>query len=263
MAYLAGMLAEDGYAVRSWRLTGAPNAVGPGDALAAERIVLPVPLQKGGKLNGTELPLGELWPRLSAAQRVYAGAVPAAAREQAGLLGLRVVDYCDDEALAVKNAVPTAEGAIALAMEHLSVTLHGAPCLVVGFGRIGKLLARGLAALGAQVSVSARRDADLAWIDALGFRALHTERLAGTLGVFRVIFNTVPHPVLPDALLAELRRGCVLIELASRSGVDAEAARARGLDYVPAGGLPGKTAPETAAQALKEALYRIWKDEKK
>lgn len=262
MAHLARLLAADGCAVRSWCLPGAPNEGTPGEALSAERVVLPVPLQREGKLNGTKLPLGELWLRFQPEQRIYAGAVSAQAREQAAQLGLRVTDYYTDEALAVKNAAATAEGALAVAMERMSVTLHGAPCLVVGFGRIGKLLARDLAALGALVSVSARRDDDLAWIDALGYRALRTERLAGRLGTFRAVFNTVPHRVLNKELLAELRGDCVLIELASRDGIDADAARARGLDCVKASGLPGKVAPETAALALRQTLYRIWEDEK-
>ena len=262
MARLARMMADDGYAVRSWCLADAPGETKPSDAAAADRVVLPVPLAKDGKLNGTTLPLGELWPRLDPTRPVYAGAVPAEARAQAEMLGLRLIDYFEDEALAVKNAVPTAEGALAAAMERLSVTLHGAPCLVVGFGRIGKLLARDLAALGAKVSVSARSAGDRAWLDAFGYESLHTDRLGGRLGDFRVVFNTVPHMVLCDALLGELRPDCVLIELASQSGIDAEAAAARGLDYIKAGGLPGKAAPETAALAIKETLYRIWEDEK-
>ena len=261
MAYLARMLADDGYEVRSWCLDGAPNEGTPTEAMAAERIVLPVPLQREGKLNGTKLPMGELWPRLNASQRIYAGAVSAEDRERAELMGLSVVDYFTDEALAVKNAVPTAEGALAAAMEHLSVTLHGSPCLVVGFGRIGKLLACDLAGLGARVSVSARRFDDFAWIDAFGDRALHTERLTGKLGGFRAVFNTVPHMVLGDALLSELRPDCVLIELASQPGIDAAAAQARKLHYVKAAGLPGKVAPETAASAIRDTLYKMWKEE--
>lgn len=260
MAYLARMLAEDGFEVKTWSIEGMEECK-PSEALAAERVVLPVPLQKDGRLNGTRLPLGELWQKLDGAQHVYAGAVSAEARAQAERLGLRLTDYYADEALAVKNAVPTAEGALAAAMERMSVTLHGAPCLVVGFGRVGKLLARDLDALGAEVSVSARRFDDFAWIDALGYHALHTRRLAGKLGAFRAVFNTVPDMVLTDPLLAELRRDCVLVELASRPGIDADAARSRNLAYVSAGGLPGKTAPETAALALRETLYRIWEEE--
>lgn len=261
MAFLARQLAEDGYEVRAWGIAAAPEERRPGEALAAERIVLPVPLQRGGRLNGTHLPLGKLWPRLRPDQRIYAGGVSAAVREQAEGLGLRLTDYYADEALAVRNAVPTAEGAIAAAMERMSVTLHGAPCLVIGIGRIGKLLARDLAALGARVSVSARRVDDLAWIGALGYRALHTRRLDGELGELRAVFNTVPDPVLTAPLLAQLRRDCVLVELASREGIDARSAHRAGLDYVKAGGLPGVAAPETAALALRDTLYRIWEEE--
>ena len=260
MACLARLLSEDGWAVRAWGLALVEECR-PAEALSAERVVLPVPLERDGRLNGTRLPLGELWQKFRAGQRVYAGAVGAGAREQAEALGLRLTDYYADEALAVKNAVPTAEGAIAAAMARMRVTVHGAPCLVVGFGRIGKILARDLAALGATVSVSARRFDDLAWIDALGFRALHTRRLAGKLGAFRAVFNTVPDMVLTDALLHELRRDCVLVELASRAGIDADAAREQRLDYVKAGGLPGVVAPETAALALRGTLYRIWEEE--
>lgn len=261
MAYLARSLKEDGYEVKTWSLTGMPDADRPGEVTAADRIVLPVPLCRDGRLHGTSLPLGELWPRLRAEATVYAGAVPAEERTRAEALGLHIVDYFADEALTVKNAVPTAEGALAAAMEHMNVTINGAPCLVVGFGRIGKVLAHDLAALGAKVSVSARKDGDLAWIDTLGYAPLHTERLAGRLGEFRAVFNTVPHMVLDTALLRELRRDCVLIELASQSGIDAKAAKALELDYIKASGLPGKVAPETAALAIKETLYRIWRDE--
>ena len=261
MAYLARLLDRDGYEVRSWRLADAPGATELARAVDAERIVLPVPLQKDGMLNGTHLPMAELWPKLRAGSRVYAGAVPAQERAEAEALDLRVTDYFDDEALAVANAVPTAEGAIAAAMERLRVTLHGNACLVIGFGRVGKLLAHDLAALGARVSVSARRADDLAWIEALGYAPLDTRCLTGSLRSFRAVFNTVPHPVLDDALLRELRADCVLVELASQPGIDAHAARAQRLECVKAGGLPGRVAPETAARAIRETLYRLWEDE--
>ena len=80
MACLARLLAEDGYAVCSWCLAGAPNEGAPSEAMAAERVVLPVPLQKDGKLTGAGEPLEELWRRLSPSQRIYAGAVGKTAR---------------------------------------------------------------------------------------------------------------------------------------------------------------------------------------
>ena len=165
------------------------------------------------------------------------------------------------EELSVRNAIPTAEGAIEAAMKHTSVTLHGTPCLVLGFGRIGKVLAHDLSALGAKVSVSARKRSDLAWIDAFGYAPLHTNRLSGTLGEFRVVFNTVPHQVLDETLLAELPPDCLLIELASASGFDMDAVETLRLSYLKAGGLPGRVAPETAARAIKKTLCRLIKEE--
>lgn len=261
MKRLVRLLRRDGYEVSVW-----PEEDGAGEeSLArigeADRVVLPVPLEANGRLNGTELPLRELWPRLRAGQRVYAGAVSDAAQVEAAASGVTLTDCLRREELAVKNAVPTAEGAIAAAMERLSVTLHGAPCLVLGFGRIGKLLAKDLSALGARVSVSARRAADLAWIDAFGYGALHTHRLHGRVGEFRVIFNTVPQRVMDAALLSELRPDCLLVELASRDGFDREAVEAGNIEYVKASGLPGKCAPETAAEAICETLKQIWEED--
>ena len=92
------------------------------------------------------------------------------------------------------KAVPTAEGALQVAMEHLPVTLRGAQCLVLGYGRIGKLLSHRLQGLEARVTVAARKYADLAWAEAYGLRALPINRLSGALGGMQVIFNTVPLP---------------------------------------------------------------------
>ena len=257
MSLLSHSLMEDGYAVRTWALADGAEPSALCDAVKAEVIILPTPLAKDGALNGTDLTLQELWRLLRPTQQIFAGAVRAEDKEAARSRGLTLTDYFSREELSVRNAVPTAEGAIETAMRHLSVTLHTAPCLVIGFGRIGKLLAHDLRALGAQVTVSARRLSDLAWIDAFGYAGEHTNRLAGKLGGFRVIFNTVPQQVVEEALLRELRPDCLLIELASVSGFDLAAVEKLHLNYVRAAGLPGKVAPETAARAMKETLCKL------
>ena len=187
-SYLARMLAADGLSVHTWGVVGAPDEKTLDEAASAERILLPAPLtRRDGQLNSERpLALDALWPRLRPNQRIYAGAVREKERSAAAVCGLTLNDYFSREALTVKNAVPTAEGALQLALERTSVTLHGAPCLVIGFGRIGKLLAHDLKALGAQVSVSARRLEDLAWIDAFGYRPLRTNRLAGGIFMRRI-----------------------------------------------------------------------------
>ena len=116
------------------------------------------------------------------------------------------------------NAVPTAEGALQIAMEELPITLHGCRALVIGYGRLGKLLAHRLSALGAKVSVSARKWADLAWAEAFNYGVEQTDRLDGWLCGYDLVINTVPARVLDGGRLADLKPGCLVIDLASKPG---------------------------------------------
>jgi len=155
------------------------------------------------------------------------------------------------------NAVPTAEGAIQIALEQMPVTLWGANCLLLGCGRIAKLLAQRLQGLGAQVCIAARKYGDRAWAEASGWQALPIDQLNGRLRDVQVVFNTVPSLILERSLLAQLPKDCLCIDLASRPGLDFEAARELGLHCVWARGLPGKVAPVTAAAAIRNTLYHI------
>ena len=98
------------------------------------------------------------------------------------LKGARLYDYAARDDFAVLNAVPTAEGAIACAMSAYEGTIAGSSCLVTGYGRIGKVLARLLKAVGSRVTVSARRGSDKAYIRALGYRFVNTEELREVRG---------------------------------------------------------------------------------
>ena len=118
---------------------------------------------------------------LSPGQMLCGGRVDPVTAALAAERGLTIRDYFAREELAVANAVPTAEGAVQIAMEQLPITIHGARVLVVGFGRVGRALAQRLAALGAKVTVAARRYESLAWAQASGYGAEQTGQLAGWL----------------------------------------------------------------------------------
>ncbi len=182
--------------------------------------------------------------------------------------GIRCIDYFESEVLQLKNALPSAEGAVSVAMQNLPITLDGCETVVIGYGRIGELLARKLNALGAFVTVFARRDEALTRAELAGCR---TVKLACQSGVStleaiaptaRVVFNTVPEWVLTRRVLDRISRRCLLIDLASApGGIDLAAARELGLQTVWATALPGKYAPESAgiylAQAVEAALAGI------
>ena len=145
-----------------------------------------------------------------------------------------------------------------IAMEELPVTLHGARVLVLGFGRLGKLAAHRFAALGAKVTVAARKWADLAWAEAYGYAAEHIERLDGFLCGYDLVVNTVPVKVLTAGRLADLRPGCLVIDLASKpGGVDLDAAAQLGVRVIWALSLPGKVAPVTSGKIIRDTIYHI------
>lgn len=147
-------------------------------------------------------------------------------------------------------------------MEQTQHTIQDADCLVIGNGRIGSLLAQKLRALDAHVTVSARSARDFAKIAAAGLPSLDTCRLAGLLGGFDLIFNTVPAPVLGAAELAGLTSPCVVIDLASLpGGIAPDAAPPEGCRLLHALSLPGKVAPLSAARAIHNTVLTMLHEE--
>ena len=262
--HLARLLAEDGWSVSTWGLDlgGGADSVPLHKALGSEVVILPLPVSKGGKLylplTDSVLETEELWPRLHADQLLLGGMTGPLSRKLYLGHGLTLLDYYQREEVQILNAVPTAEGAIQRAMEITETTMRSAKCLVIGYGRIGKVLAHRLQAMGAEVTVAARKYSDLAWIDAFGFSGLLTGDLAGHLGSFTLIFNTVPSLVLDAPLLAEISPECALLELASApGGIDRTAAEKLARRVIDAPGLPGIVAPRTAAAAIRQGIYHI------
>lgn len=262
-AELSRLLEADGHDVRTYGLEGwkAAGAAALEQAAEAEIVVLPLPLCRGdGVLNCGEAPLptAELFRRLRPGQTVLAGQVKPAQKREAAEAGVELSDYFLQEELTVANAAATAEGAVQTAMERLDRTLLGMDCLVLGFGRIGKLLSFRLHGLGVRVTAAARKPADLAWIRAYGWNALPLRTLQETpLDRFGVVFNTIPSPVLDASLLTRLPADCLCVELASVPGIDLAAAESLGLPCVWARSLPGRLAPRTAAEAIRDAVYHM------
>lgn len=171
-----------------------------------------------------------------------------------------IFDYGARDDFAILNALPTAEGAIECAMREYEGTILGSKCLVTGFGRIGKILAHKLVLLGANVTVSARKPSDLAYVKALGYNALNTENLR-TVKRFDIAFNTIPKLIFDRELLMNTDTNTLIIDLASLpGGVDFDTAEKLGIYAVRALSLPGKCAPKTAGEIIKTTVFDIIKE---
>lgn len=171
-------------------------------------------------------------------------------------------DIMDMNEIAILNAIPTAEGAIQYAMQNSEITLHKSNCLVLGYGRCGKVLAQKLLALGANVSVEARSSTDLSYISTYGYRPIALNDIKNYLGEFDFIFNTIPVKILDASTIDLFNPQVVYIELASTpGGIDVDYCQEKGILYVAAPSLPGIVAPKTAADILFQCLLLILRNQ--
>jgi len=173
--------------------------------------------------------------------------------------GYTLINYFEREELAVANAVPTAEGALEIAISRLPTTIFGSVALVTGFGRISKILGRYLRGLGAKVCVACRKRSDLKWAEIYGFEPVDiTDPASFNAAAAKadVIFNTVPFEVFPRETVTAFKEEALYIELASTDGIENGAEKLK-IERVIARGLPGKTAPVTAGRIIAETIKNI------
>ena len=260
-AELVRLLRNDGYETKAsglgfWLGEETPLE----ESVKADVVILPLPLcREAGYLNcrGEQLPVGEVFALLQPEQLVLAGQVKPVERAAAEAAGVELVDYFCREELTVANAAATAEAAIQVAMEQLDRTLWGASCLVLGFGRIGKLLAHRLQGMGADVTAAARSPEAKAWIRAYGYKQMDIREMDDLLGQYHVVFNTVPAEVMREPEICCLRQECLCIDLASVPGFDRLALERAKQPYIWARFLPGRMVPRTAAEIIRDTTYNI------
>ena len=230
---------------------GLEDSLPPGPA---EVMILPTPCLDGAGLLRTAGPglapeaLAGLW---DAHTRIYGGALPPDLAARFPGCG-PAADLLADPGVAAANGRLTAEAAVELARERLEGSLFGLPCLVLGYGRIGKPLAELLGALHARVTVAARRPGVRAEAAQRGFAV---RDFPGGAGEWAVIFNTVPAPALSPAALTALGPDCLWVELASAPGGLPGTLRP-GFPVLQANSLPGRRLPRSAAAALLEGIIR-------
>lgn len=192
-----------------------------------------------------------------------AGAIKQEVYQFAEGKDIKIVDMLKREELSVLNAISTAEGAIQIAISETAKTLHGSNILILGYGRIGKLLAKMLDGMGAHVACEARKNSDLAWIKAYGYEPIPLKDLNDNLNRFDIILNTIPFVVIDKKNIDQIKKDALIIDLASNlGGVDQKEVKKHGINFVWALSLPGKVAPVTSAQYIKETLYNVLEEMK-
>ena len=168
---------------------------------------------------------------------------------------IEIIDMLTFEEMLVLNAIPTAEGAIKIAIDETDFTLHSSNCMVIGYGRIGTVLSRMLCGMGAKVTAIVNTPHAAALALSAGHEAVHFSDMNKILRNADVIFNTVPHIILDETNLQKVRKNTLIIDLASApNGVDGAVSRALGLKTLFASSLPGKVAPLTTAEYMLKTI---------
>lgn len=270
IVYLANILADDGYIVNTYGIENSElsDKVNRTSCLneaidLGEVVIGPLPCSLDGETvncayHNEKIFLKDIFKTMNKTQLFFGGYINDKIKQLATTYNVYLNDYFEREELAVLNCIPTAEGAIQIAMEELPFTIHGSNCLILGFGRIGKVLSKMLAGIGANVYIEARKHSDLAWIKSFGYRGLYLDNLSDNLEQYDIIFNTIPSIILDTYLLKKVKKECLIIDLASKpGGVDFEAAKELGLNVKWALSLPGKVAPYTAAKIIRETIFNI------
>ncbi|HOA55974.1 MAG: dipicolinate synthase subunit DpsA [Acetivibrionales bacterium] len=233
-------------------------------AIASSDIIIgPLPCTSDNEMlnapfHDKKIHISEVFKIMKKAQLFIAGRINGKIMQMAQAYNIRPIDILEREEMAVLNAIPTAEGAIQIAMEELPVTLNGSRVLILGYGRLGKVLAKMLSGLGAEVYVATRKYSDAAWLRAYGINSVYMDGLDRYLADMDLIINTIPDKVLDQAKLELIEKESLVIDLASKpGGVDFEKAGQIGIKVIWALSLPGKVAPVTAANYMKQTIYNI------
>lgn len=179
-------------------------------------------------------------------------------RELCNTHNIRLVELFDRDDVAIYNSIPTAEGAIMMAIQNTDITIHGSSCMVLGIGRTGFTLARSLQGLGAKVMVGVRREEHFARAHEMGFEPFFIHALQQRVVNIDLLFNTIPTMIVTAQIIANLPSRAVIIDLASKpGGTDFRFAEKRGIKALLAPGLPGIVAPKTAGRIIADCLSRL------
>ena len=226
----------------------------------AETIICPIPFTRDNiKINNSNMSIEELIniPNIEF-KNIYTGALNSFAKEKLNEKNIKVIDIMEDEAYAIKNAIATAEGAIKKVIDSTPFTINKSNVLILGYGRIGKILARFLSSFGARIYVEARSKKDIALIKSMGYNEVELERLEDYLPIANIVINTIPSMILDKNKVNLLDSNSYVLDLASSpGGVDFEALKAREINTCWYLGVPSKDSPLTAAKYIKETIDEI------
>lgn len=270
--YLAQKLKKEGYEVKIAGLENIPQEIKniqTSDVLGtlkdSDYIIFPVPVSRDNQninapFSTYSIPINEsLFSKLE--KKVVFGGIISPLISGVNNSNFNLKDYYSREDFMVLNAIPTAEGAIKILLNESKRTIFGSKCMVVGYGRIGKVISKLLKSMGADVTISCRNIRDISWAKLENFNVIDISKCREKLN-FDFVLNTVPAIVLNYDNLKLLNHNTTIIDVASApGGVNKEDAQKLKIKIIEALGLPGKYFTESAGEIIAQTILKIIKEE--
>ena len=231
----------------------------------AEIVISSIPFTRDGitinmPLSDNKIKINEFM-NLMKDKTLIAGTIPNNIYEK--YKGVEIIDIMKNEKLAILNTIATAEGAIKEIIENTQVNVHGSKIMILGFGRVGKTLAKKLDGLSAKITVVSKEEEELAWAEVYGYTNVQLNKIEDVIKDYDVIVNTIPHIILQGDILQKINKNTLLLDLASgEGGINKEKAQENKINLIKALGIPGKISPITTAKILKETIYEILEEKK-
>jgi len=231
-----------------------------------DSILLPIPgIQDNGIAESTFskekiILTKELINKTKHNSTIYSGIITPFLNQLAKKTNRQLVALFARNDVAILNSIPTAEGALMLAIKHTDITIHNANVLVLGFGRIGKTITRLFSAVGAKVTVLVNKKEDEARVMEMGFHPLLDASLESAIPSQHIVINTIPALILTATLIKKMSSDALIIDLASKpGGTDFTAAKKHNIQTLWPLGLPAKVAPRTAGTIIGKTLLELLK----
>ena len=275
---LAQLLADDGNKVYSYGQDKSDAILDDGriekcisikNALEKAQIILaPVPFSSNGESINTPFSHNKIMiedlMKKNKDKIFISGSIKENIKKDLEEKYLEVIDIMQRDDLAILNTIATAEGTIEVAIRSTDKILQGSRVLILGFGRVGKIVANKFSKMSALVTCAARKVSDLAWIKAYGYNSLNIHDMLYDLSEFDIIINTIPQTIMKERELKHVDSEVLLIDLASApGGIDGKVATSMGLNFVWALALPGRIAPSSSAKFIKDTVYTILEERTK
>ena len=210
-------------------------------------IVLPIPFSKDNQyinmpFSNKDIAIREMFYYLEN-KTIFVGNIHQELKEELHRKHNQVIDFMEKVEFAILNAIPTAEATIEIILKNTKKILQNSNCFIMGFGRIGKVLAYKLKGLSAKVTCMITNEVERAWAIAYGYETTKIENLQKNctkLKQYDIIINTIPKVIFKEEL-KQFKKETLVIDLASKPyGIDRKIAEQEKLNFIEALGLPRK-----------------------